>query len=631
MSETITASGAIRYFSDRIRQIDQDRIGYGNGNEPSHPMLIVFLGNDAMRGYSTISTKLFQMWPQFKEELRFLGISESGRGITYTGLDGESATVIEMQADDIGSMVSLLFGKKSHYQDRSMLLIYYVLDTTSFKNESDFMNWMDAIAKFKKDLAIETVPMSDMLFLLLNENIGERQRIAAQVRAASGLHIGKDFTSELILSNFRSDNVILEDWEDSYHIIADIVALTNNSDSRVARAMMCEQAFTVSYACEEKPSESIGQVIIMELSNYLVKEGFEAASQLFQEEETFERLGFTKERTLQFLDHYAENFLFKLLPSDEQLALFPRKTDAACGNLSQKSEEEFDELTMGSWLCFLNQIVQRAQIKIKGDLSIRTRWKEDYETHLLSSFTVSEIIWLRDHMEELRRRFHEARKPSGSVAVLSAAKSRLRYLLSTDAEIIEIFIGAIENLGDRAKEFLRSWGQFLQSRLSVHAVKDENLEAFYSRKVTNFLNFNGLALAKEMQHIMNMDEMTAFLYRTVDQIIESDPFFSVSFEQELQGRLQNAADAKDAQQYIQEKLTGSDVPLYYRGVFALGTPVASAVMLKVGTPLHANLTHNLPSSTYYYDTGCGDAAEAIKVYAVSRDNLVVGIKGGSET
>lgn len=234
-------------------------------------------------------------------------------------------------------------------------------------------------------------------------------------------------------------------------------------------------------------------------------------------------------------------------------------------------------------------------------------------------------------MEELKRRFQEAREPSGSTAVLSAAKSRLRYLLSSDAEIVDIFVGLIEDLGDRAKNFLRSWGQFLQSRLNVHAVKDENLETFYSRKVADFLNYNGLALAKEMQHIMDAETMTAFLYRTIDQIIESDPFFSVSFEQELQGRLQNTADAKDAQQYIQEKLTGSDVPLYYRGVFALGAPVASAVMLKAGTPLHANLTRSLPPSTYYYDTGCGDAAEAIKVYAVSRDNLVVGIKGGYET
>ena len=369
----------------------------------------------------------------------------------------------------------------------------------------------------------------------------------------------------------------------------------------------------------------------MALSNYLAKEGFGTASQLFQNEGTFERLGFSKERTLQFLDRYAENSLFKLLPSSNQLALFPRRTDAACGDLSQKSEDEFDELTMDSWRCFLNQIVRQAQMKIKGDLSTRTRWREDYEAHLLSSFTVSEIIWLRDHMEELKRRFQEAREPSGSTAVLSAAKSRLRYLLSSDAEIVDIFVGLIEDLGDRAKNFLRSWGQFLQSRLNVHAVKDENLETFYSRKVADFLNYNGLALAKEMQHIMDAETMTAFLYRTIDQIIESDPFFSVSFEQELQGRLQNTADAKDAQQYIQEKLTGSDVPLYYRGVFALGAPVASAVMLKAGTPLHANLTRSLPPSTYYYDTGCGDAAEAIKVYAVSRDNLVVGIKGGYET
>ena len=112
--------------------------------------------------------------------------------------------------------------------------------------------------------------------------------------------------------------------------------------------------------------------------------------------------------------------------------------------------------------------------------------------------------------------------------------------------------------------------------------------------------------------------------RVVDAVIDSDEIFSASFEDELETRLNEDALPTDAKQYIRKKLTGSGVYTYLQTDFALGEPVESAILIKVGTPLYKNLNTNLPPTTTYYNTGSGSAAEALVIYQVSKENLVNG-------
>ena len=56
--------------------------------------------------------------------------------------------------------------------------------------------------------------------------------------------------------------------------------------------------------------------------------------------------------------------------------------------------------------------------------------------------------------------------------------------------------------------------------------------------------------------------------------------------------------------------------------FALETTDVSAILLKSGTDLHKSLIDKLPNTTYYYNTGSSDAAEALVVYQVEVSNLV---------
>ena len=53
----------------------------------------------------------------------------------------------------------------------------------------------------------------------------------------------------------------------------------------------------------------------------------------------------------------------------------------------------------------------------------------------------------------------------------------------------------------------------------------------------------------------------------------------------------------------------------------------SAILMKTGTPLHASLSETLNHSTYdcgmyYYNTGRGDAAQALCLYQVQSNHLI---------
>ena len=143
MSDKFTVRNFIRYFEARLRQIDRNGRGAVTGKEPQFPMLVVFLGEKAMKGYHALSTSLFRIWPQYQHEIQFLAVLERDSKTEYVHLvEGEEETVQkELSADGISDMVSALFGLRNHFQDRRKLLVYYVLHTDDMNGDNGYDRW----------------------------------------------------------------------------------------------------------------------------------------------------------------------------------------------------------------------------------------------------------------------------------------------------------------------------------------------------------------------------------------------------------------------------------------------------------------------------------------------------------
>ena len=627
MSTTLNMHSLIHHFEERLRQIDRQNLGDVTGKEPHFPQLVVYLGKDASDAHMAVSTNLLQIWPQYQDELKFLCIQKTD-GITYFEIPVGSEQGVVLSENGVREMASALFGTRMHFADRSKLLVYFILDTTSMQSLDDFLSWLPVLHTVKALLCPNSTDLLNMLCLLLNENL-TRQKTAAKIRNYlscfyTNEELRKTVNNVLLLSNRRNDNAILEDWEIGYKIISATIALSNNEETRITTNIFCNSVLTASYAREEKPISQIGQVVVGNLLLSLAENAPHTDPKLMDDPKLAEKLGLTKNGTFTILDQYAQTNLYALLPSEEQLELFPRRDAIAQVQMSMLSANAFNEFTMGAWNQYLAEMIRTAREKLEMNSALRQKWGDAYRKFLADTFKKEEILYLADHIDDVVEIMSNTRLPSGDAQVLIAAREQLKYMLSSDETFIRIFVSALQQQGRIVSEFAQAWNSLLQSRRQVFGVRDANMSTFYERKIRNFMDRRGTEMLTAFAAIHNTQELIEFLQGTVEDIIDSDEVFSAAFEDELERRLNEDALPTDAKQYIRKKLTGSGVYTYLQTNFALGEPIVSSILIKIGTPLYKNLYSNLAPSTYYYNTGSSSAAEALVIYEVSRENLVNG-------
>lgn len=631
---TLTVRNLIQYYSHQIRQKDRSGSQSIAGKEPHFPMLVVFLGEDAIKGFPGVASDLLDGWPQYQSELLFIGVTKAGEGLDYSRLtlDGGETHSAPIQADEISELASGLFDEENHFQNYSKLLVYYVLNTTDHKDAADFMAWVDTMDAVRQAIGVGSQKIMDMLIVLFNENLA-RQSIADEIRNKVYEYYDQpalfhNCKSLFLISNKRSDDIILKNWNLCYNLIADLITLSNNSETRITSAMFDRKVLAASYAREEKPADQIGQVIVTKLIDALAGQVSFGSAHVMKDESISERLGINpKTGTIEILDEYAKSALVKSLPTPEDLQLFPRRSMDYYDALEELSCNEFNNRTMNAWDSYLALIVKRASNKVQLDSKLRIGWRKEYTARLLQEFSLDELMDLGDHMTGVNELFHQGRQPSRDVPVLSAAKAQLNYMLSSDETLIKIFTEAIAEQGDKARDVMDAWEELVQSKSKVFALHDENLIAFYENLIRNYLDHHGKELVEAFKQIQNIDSMQQLLESTLDKIIESDSIYTASFEQELEARLDEDSLKTNAKQYIRQKLTQNDMKTYLQVNFSMGNPILSAILIKVGTGLYENLHENLSPTTYYYNTGCGNVAEALNVYMVSRENLITGKAG----
>ena len=112
----VTVPGLIHRFEDKVHQFERYQFGESTGKEPYYPMIVSFLGEESMEGYREIAQHLYDIWPSYKNEFLFLGVTEGSCGLDFSELclveDEVETKAIE--SEEIGNRVSTLFGLKSH-------------------------------------------------------------------------------------------------------------------------------------------------------------------------------------------------------------------------------------------------------------------------------------------------------------------------------------------------------------------------------------------------------------------------------------------------------------------------------------------------------------------------------------
>ncbi len=618
-----TMQRLIRHFEDRLQEIERYKHdNNGERKEPRFPMLVVCLGEDAMDGSREIAANLLRLWPQYRSELLFLGVRWTEDGLAYFRLESTDISPLPLAPDQVSNLLTGIFSTKSHFRDKNRFCMYYILNTTGFASDEEFDTWTKAICQVKHDLGVDTLDTLDMLILQLNEDFS-RRRSARRIRnrvAAFYTSPEKSFCRSIfLLSNKRNDNTLLEEWGICYRIIANVIALSNNTDGSVSSQLFERRVFTASYAYKGKPSQDIGQVIVEDLfdrmSNMIefLRHSDAAATNLLSDKMLPSRLGLTKEETLTFLDEYVDNILVPRMPKPEQLEYFPRRDNRDHGLMCELSANEFNEITMNAWDCYLSQLASKAS---------GGGWRETYAALLSKNFFVDELIFLGTHLDAVRAILSKAGSLYQKMKVLDAASAKLKAVLSSDPTVIDILVETVRSQSEQARAFVEARTQLFRSRENLFPVTDDTIRPFYTAQTRDYFDHNQEQLEAELRRIREIRELIRFLEGIIDKIIDSNSIFNAPFEQEFEARLCASDQPYDAKQYIRQQLTVDDVYTYLPMNFGLGEQLISAILLKTGTPLYENLRSNLDSTVYYYNTGYGNMAESIVIYKVNMENLV---------
>ena len=634
MADLLTMSGLIRHFEERLCQQDHQGTDRSPGREPNFPMLTVFLGEEeAPDTFPAVADDLFRLWPQYREELCFLSVTRGETGPCYRLLrrEGKETRVQPLTETELGGTVSSLFGTRNHFAAHEKLLIYYLMDTRGYAAAEEFDAAHALLAETHRALGVGELNSLSMLILLLEEGMGPaRQQVAGGIRNRLCEYIQRPdhCNGVLLLSSRRDDNTILEDWGPCCRIAAAVMALSNGNDAHLSLQFFGGSILTASYACEEKPTQAIAQVMTTALLDKLARQDSAALPDPLEGRDVPVKLGLSQEGTFTILDDYVRVNLLRLLPTAEQLRLFPRRDDTPLGDVSQLSDGEFNRITMNAWHVYLDGIVREAREKVALDSARRDKWKNAYREILWQSFSAREFSWLGQHEGDVRALLSGGREPPQEEKVHSAAERKLRILLSSDPELVAIFLDTIREEAQRAEALLAAWKDLCESRQELFAVRDESVERCYRQKARDYFNRCGAKLTKDFRALRSEKDLKDYLTTALDDMAESNPVFAAPFEQELAQRLNVMGLSDDVAPVIRQKLTGDSLRTYLRVNFNLGQSILSVILMKTGTaenrtPLYSSLIDTLkPDEYYYYNTGRGDAAQALCLYKVDANNLI---------
>ena len=156
-----------------------------------------------------------------------------------------------------------------------------------------------------------------------------------------------------------------------------------------------------------------------------------------------QRLGITREGTVDILNTFVQNIVIPKLPNSSQLILFPRKDINYREYIEGLSFKEFNDLTMDAWNSYLSKIITEAKGRINSEQ--KQNWSKEYSKYLHNNFTIRELIYLNDHIESVKKLFGPNVVISESLDVLTYAKAKLKYRFSSYTDLVEIFISVISS------------------------------------------------------------------------------------------------------------------------------------------------------------------------------------------
>ena len=616
----------LKYFEEYMLDTRDASTGLLGAAKAMYPMMVVSLGKETGDGLGVqLKRQLLKVWPPYRESILFLTAEGEAEDLQFSMTESGQ----DMSLDEVQERVSELFEESNYFQNYNRLLVFYLLDTTVHKGETDLKAYLDRIAACGEVISFGW--QSSILFLTLNERIGNEEQAARIRNEYARLYFQTEEARAVVpctylISNKNTTGSFMPKQGNYFdRIFTDIILLCNSHDAYVSANMTHGALKTVGYTTQGKPVDDIAKASVSSLLKKIgdLQDARKADERLFaaeNAEKTLRRLGIQKDGTFYLLEPYIQA-ASRFFPRQEEIDAFPRKT---CDDLDlySLSVREVEDETFGAWGCYIESIVSRVEQEIISGLQQEESFQDTYTRYLQTEFSRNELIWMAKNPEELRGLLEQEPVFSGSGNVIDSLKKELAARVFQNSGIRELIVGTIIQAGERAGEFLKMWDELVSTESIL--VGQGDLVPFYDQKVQKYIDRNAERIAGDFQMISTVQELKEFLYGEIRSLIKSDPIFRAPFEKELLERA-NQKDAVQALKAIADHLCGSNVRIWLAANGAsLDGPVQMALLLQDESDLYPLLHETMPADQYYYyDTDINDSADALNVYALTETQLVV--------
>lgn len=624
-------SHLIEYAKTEIEKLEQRNTG-GAKVQPEFPMAIFYIGGSSLNYHKAVKKKLFDVWPQYEGIIPFYKIESEENNLACYRLDDvreESSKKIDIEK--LRNELDGMFLVNKSFREYSHIYIYYIIDSASIE---DLKVFKQNFSEFGSKLSDNSVMRNEkMTILLLNETqemIEKSSGIRGDLYSWIEDEEHKLTDSILLLSNRLSTNALI-DPDDRPEIIADFILMSNCNGTRLNRSIFDGKVMTAKYSRGEKNNRDIGQIVVESTLKKMIKNSQDGDQDRLNVEDLYKKLDLAPLGLFNDLDKYITPNKFQI--SNELLNMFPMKDipDRDNEDYMSKTIKMFDNLTMGSFLEFLNSKVECIKNELLSDQT-KVDMKKRFQSFLSEQYTNHELIFMQQNLQDLKEVYYNKLvQPDIDQILVKDYLKVCKYKLGKEEEISELFFSFIDSLAVAATECIQVMDDIQKNMRRLPNISDRNLKDYYMDLVEGFLNLNKDELEK-IRKVKKEDDLEQLIKNVLKNVVWSDSIFASSYLGELETRLNIGENLVDAKQYIYQILSKNG--RQYLRIQQNPTKLLSAVLIKKETqketPKEISLYEYLKGTKefasqncFYFDTGCERIVEHLELFEVEKTNMTL--------
>ena len=521
-------------INSTVTVLRNNTIFMGSSDKPRKPFCVVYLGDESEKYHDELFSDLECAWGKsVASEALFFLVSSSDNYNIYSFPERSPVSI-----DSISENIRHSSRKDGFFAERGSIELYYILDSKSIKNPSEFDKWY-LLAREAAKSSFQNIKTTSTLILILRE-YGNAKKSAMQIKSkilelSQHPEFSTTYDTTFIFSDTDFNNAptdILASGESNsdFNLLSNIILLTNSSNQREAISILRSNdaiAFTASYGYLQKPTFDIVKVTL----KTILKKVLEKANNTnFDSSLLSDALGIhygnceiNQEFYNSFRNSLPPNNFINYLPNDISTTMsFSAADDKSCGCLSAFLEADHFQKVDSEFVLQKNKmilsVIDRISSKITADM-LKEGISSESMNNILSQISTGNL-----------------RNASNS-QIFPAIEAKVKAKAATYInEVIE------EGLNRSITQAKNCWDSFAMLVADVNGDtidSNSNIETFYSQMALNYLSgqITHELCIKIFKITNSWEDILDILLDTMQKCFNSNSDYKLSYFAELSKRL----------------------------------------------------------------------------------------------